>query len=272
MGIHDRAAFFGHVRQAFGALSARQVKIIEAALDEFIGVETITITAPRDQAIPRVISTIDAALLKVAAPSRPIDELLPWVKPIQLACIRFEINTVRRVAAFLAQIGHESDFKARSENLNYSVEALLKTFGRHRISTEDAHRYGRTATRPANQEAIANLIYGGEWGRKNLGNTQPNDGWLCRGVGPLQVTGRANLMRFADAMGMTFEEALAYAKTLEGGIMAAAWFWEENDINRLADTPGVADETKRINGGENGLADRTNRFNAVVAELLRRGL
>jgi putative chitinase len=53
--------------------------------------------------------------------------------------------------------------------------------------------------------------------------------------------------------------------------MAAAWFWETNDINRLADTPGVADETRRINGGENGLADRTNKFNALVAEMLKRG-
>ena len=50
--------------------------------------------------------------------------------------------------------------------------------------------------------------------------------------------------------------------------MAFAWFWEENDINRLADTPGVEDETKRINGGQNGLEDRRNRMNRTVAALL----
>lgn len=218
------------------------------------------------------IQTIDVALLKVVCPEQSEADLAPWVEPIRKACQRFEINTVRRVAAFIAQMAHESGLKPRSENLNYSVGGLLKTFGRHRISEADAHRYGRTPTQAANQQAIANCIYGGEWGRKNLGNTEPGDGWAMRGVGPLQNTGRANMTRFAAAMGMTLDAALAYARTLEGGIMAAAWFWEANDINRLADTPGVADETRRINGGENGLADRAAKFDALVREMLRRGL
>lgn len=82
------------------------------------------------------------------------------------------------------------------ENLNYSVDGLLKTFGRHRISEADARRYGRAGGRPANQEAIANIIYGGEWGRENLGNTQPGDGWRFRGGGLAQITGRANYGKF----------------------------------------------------------------------------
>lgn len=82
------------------------------------------------------------------------------------------------------------------ENLNYSVDGLLKTFGRHRISEADARRYGRAGGRPANQEAIANIIYGGEWGRVNLGNTQPGDGWRFRGGGLAQITGRANYGKF----------------------------------------------------------------------------
>jgi predicted chitinase len=50
--------------------------------------------------------------------------------------------------------------------------------------------------------------------------------------------------------------------------MAAAWFWEAHDVNRLADTPGVADEVHRINGGENGLALREAKFNALVKRML----
>jgi putative chitinase len=53
--------------------------------------------------------------------------------------------------------------------------------------------------------------------------------------------------------------------------MAAAWFWESNGINRLADTPGVNDESRRINGGETGLADRKVRFDRTVAALLAAG-
>jgi putative chitinase len=214
------------------------------------------------------IAMISAPLLALAASPRPLAELEPWVAPMRAACAKVEINTIRRVAAFIAQIGHESDFKPRSENLNYSVEGLLKTFGRHRISAADCNRFGRKTGQPANQQAIANCIYGGAWGAENLGNTQPGDGWLFRGVGPLQVTGRSNMTRFAKFLGRSLEETLAYARTLEGGIMAAAWFWEENDINRLADTPGVADETKRINGGQNGLAHRKQLFDRLVDRML----
>lgn len=216
------------------------------------------------------IELIDVELLQVAAPTRRKEELASLVAPIKKACARFEINTIRRVSAFLAQMGHESELKPRAENLNYSVDGLLKTFGRHRISEGDARRFGRLPNRPAQQEQIANCIYGGEWGKKNLGNTEPGDGFLCRGVGPLQVTGRSNLQRFADDMGMSLANAIAYARTLEGGLMSAAWFWESNDINRLADTPGVADESKKINGGTNGLEDRKARFDACVARMLWR--
>jgi putative chitinase len=218
-----------------------------------------------------VIDLIDAQLLKIAAPETPAVDLAAWVQPIKAACVRFEIDRVRRVAAFIAQMAHESGLKPRTENLNYSVDGLLKTFGRHRISRADAIAFGRSATQRANQEAIANCIYGGEFGRQQLGNTQPGDGWLFRGTGPLQATGRDNFTRFAAAMDMPLMTAVSYARTIEGGIMFAAWFWEENDINRLADTPGVEDESRRINGGTNGLADRRARFDRVVAELLKRG-
>ena len=63
---------------------------------------------------------------------------------------------------------------------------------------------------------------------------------------------------------------IPYIRTLEGGVMSAAWFWEENDINRLADTPGVEDEARRINGGLVGIADRRDRFNRTVQRLLER--
>lgn len=85
------------------------------------------------------------------------------------------------------------------ESLNYSVDALLTKFGRHRISEADARRYGRSGSRAANQQMIANLIYGGEWGRANLGNTTYGDGWRYRGGGLAQITGRANFTKFGMA-------------------------------------------------------------------------
>lgn len=208
------------------------------------------------------IALISADLLHVGCPERSTVELAPWVEPVKAACVRFEINTVRRVAAFIAQIAHESGFQARSENLNYRAERLCEVWPNRFPNIGVASQYAH------NPERLANKVYGGRMGN---GDEASGDGWRFRGVGPLQVTGRANMTAFAAAIGKSVDDALAYAQTLEGGIMAAAWFWEDNDINRLADTPGVGDETRRINGGENGLADRTARFNELVAALLKAG-
>jgi putative chitinase len=101
---------------------------------------------------------------------------------------------LRHMAYVFATVYHEVGGKMQPirESMNYSVNGLLKTFGRHRISTADGRKYGRSGSRKADQVTIANIVYGGEWGRKNLGNTQPGDGWKYRGGGLPQDTGRRN--------------------------------------------------------------------------------
>lgn len=102
------------------------------------------------------------------------------------------------IAYALATAYHETkkSMKPNTESLNYSVQGLLNTFGRHRISAEDANRLGRKPGEGAlpvtRQRAIANIIYGGEWGKKNLGNTEADDGWKYRGRGMDHCTGRRN--------------------------------------------------------------------------------
>jgi putative chitinase len=214
---------------------------------------------------------IDLDLLDLAFPGNTLEGLTPWVEPTRLACERWGIDTVRELASFLANINVESAGLTRlTESLNYSTEAIIKLFGRHRISIEDARRYGRNSGHPADQEALANILYGGEWGKKNLGNTKPNDGWICRGFGPKQITGRANQQTFADAVGMTLEVAQAYMRTPEGGMMAAGWFWKSHGLDTKAATPGWEDDRRAINGGVNGLAEVEAGANRLVAELLRR--
>lgn len=104
------------------------------------------------------------------------------------------ITTPMRQAMFLANLGHESLRLARTtESLDYRATALISKFGRHRISIDDANKYGRIeGKQKANQEAIANCLYGGEWGKAKLGNTQPGDGWKFIGHGLIHNTGRAN--------------------------------------------------------------------------------
>lgn len=107
-------------------------------------------------------------------------------------------------AYILATAYHETggNMSPNREGLNYSVDGLLKTFGRHRITAEQARKYGRSGSRPADQRAIANTVYGGSWGRSNLGNTNPNDGWDYRGGGQVHTTGRTNFDRVKLASGV----------------------------------------------------------------------
>lgn len=106
-----------------------------------------------------------------------------------------------QLAYVLATAWHETGGKMQpiAESLNYSVSGLMNTFSRARISKADCDRYGRKDGKAANQAAIANCVYGGEWGKKNLGNTKQGDGWLYRGRGYVQITGRANYEKFGIA-------------------------------------------------------------------------
>ena len=185
-----------------------------------------------------------------------------WWSPITNAMQRYDINTPLRKAHFLAQIGHESNsFKSVSESLNYSVDGLLKTFSRSRISEADAKKYGRTSTQPADQQAIANLVYGGEWGVKNLGNTQPGDGWRFRGRGLIQITGRANYTKLNQAL--NFDLVNRPERLVEDNLisaMAAGYYWSYKALNNWADKDDIVAITRLINGGTHGLDDRKSRL------------
>ncbi|MCK0098174.1 hypothetical protein MWU38_02155 [Qipengyuania sp. S6317L1] len=220
--------------------------------------------APAETQYAFPVAAIDADLLALVS-SKSAAELEQWVAPIQAACANYEITTIRRVAAFITTLAHEAGFKVGArENMNYSAKRLSQVW---------PHRYGRRGPNQKaksldrNPEAIANDVYANRMGN---GPASSGDGWRFRGTGPIQLTGRDNFTAFADHLGIALEEAEALILTVEGGIQSAAWFWDENDINRLADTPGIADETRRINGGTNGIADRKKKFDGLVDELLER--
>lgn len=211
------------------------------------------------------LALLDVSVLRAACPERSEADLEPWLEPIRQACARYEINTIRRLAAFLTTLGHESGFiPGREENLNYSAKRLSEVWP-NRFRDGHGKPNALALSIAGNPERIANIVYANRMGN---GPPESGDGWRYRGVGPPQLTGLSNHKAFAKAMGMTIDDAEVYIRTLEGGVMAAAWFWEENDINRFADTPGISDETKRINGGVNGLADRQTRFDRVVGRFL----
>jgi putative chitinase len=201
--------------------------------------------------------------LRACVPGNP--RILDWYDVMTQTLPEYQITTWQRVAQWIAQVGHESgDFRTVTENLNYRNTALSAKFG-NRITLAEANRLGRNdATgQRANQEGIANVIYGGEWGRRNLGNTQPGDGWRFRGRGLIQVTGRSNYSACSRALYGDEQILLTEPDLLsepDGAIRSACWFWNSRKLNVPSDMEDIITVTRLINGGTNGLDDRRDRY------------
>lgn len=157
------------------------------------------------------------------------------------------ITSGLRIAHFLAQIVHESaHMKAVEENLNYSADGLLRTFPRHFWTRDLAVAYARKP------EKIANRVYGGRMGN---GSESSGDGFRYRGRGLVQLTGKNNYKAFSGWMGhdcvadpdAVVERFAAYS---------AVFYWDTNNLSRLADIDDLKAVTLRVNGGLNGLAER----------------
>lgn len=179
-----------------------------------------------------------------------------YATPIALACMEFNVNNDTELAHFLAQTAVESaGFRRVVESLNYSVDGLLKTFSRRRISAEDCHRYGRLKGRKANQVMIGDRLYGGEWGLEHLGNRFKGDGFKFRGHGLMQLTGRDNIGKCSFALfgDQRLLDDPYYLTTPEGAARSACWYWKD----RRCQIPAIRDDIigvrRLINSGLLGL-------------------
>lgn len=161
-----------------------------------------------------------------------------------------------RAAHFFAQTAHESgNFKAFSENLNYSADGLNKIFPKYfRNAGRDANAFAR------NPEKIANVVYASRMGN---GDIASGDGWKFRGRGALQLTGKSNYEAFAKYLGnnevMENPDLVATKYAFE----SAMFFFDKNKLWSICDQ-GINDAailalTRRINGGTHGLADRNQK-------------
>lgn len=189
--------------------------------------------------------------------NKEIDE---WFGAMEEMLPKYDINTIDRVAGFLAQCAHESlDFTILKENLNYSADALNRVFPKYfERAGRDAQEYHRQP------EKIANVIYAS---RMDNGDTASGDGYRFRGRGVIQLTGRHNYTKFGQSIGKSAEEVIPYVETKQGALESACWFWSSNGINRYADAQDIVGMTKRINGGTIGLEDRKHHYSHALEVL-----
>jgi len=184
-----------------------------------------------------------------------IDVATAWADAINAACAQFQIDTPLRQAAFLSQIGVESaGLTELVENLNYSEQALLAIWPDH-FTPAQAAEFGRTTTHPANQEAIADLAYGGR-----MGNTSTGDGWTYRGRGLIQLTGRANYSAAGRALNLPLEYMPEQVALPQAASLTAAWYWAQHGCNAMADNRLIVAITQAINGGTSNIKKRERLF------------
>jgi len=155
-------------------------------------------------------------------------KFVKYVNALNAACKQYEINTPKRIVAFLAQITHES--------------------GMFRYSREI---WGPTPTQRRYE------------GRLDLGNTQPGDGERFKGRGFIQITGRANYQLLSDALNVDFVSDPLKLEQSQYVALSAAWFWKSHGLNELADNDQFKTITRRINGGLNGYDERVKIWNEL---------
>ncbi len=141
---------------------------------------------------------------------------------------QYQVNNNLRIAAFLAQIGHESG------QLKY-VEELAS---------------GQSYE-----------------GRKDLGNIFTGDGVKYKGRGLIQITGRANYSEISKDFGIDFVSDPKKLSQPEWAVRSAFWFWQKKGLNALADLKDLEGITKKINGGLNGQSDRLSLYNKALEVL-----
>lgn len=192
-------------------------------------------------------TSMDISKLKGHVPDTVLNEI-PSVMD------KFKINTPLRLSHFLAQCGHESgNFKSIRENLNYSKERLKQIFPKY-FPGNLSESYDR------NPEKIASKVYGNRMGN---GDEFTKEGYIFRGRGYIQLTGKDNYKSFGQAINenlLTDPDLVATKYPL----LSAAWFFSKNKINEIADK-GSSDDvvkqvTKKVNGGHIGIEDRIEHF------------
>lgn len=190
---------------------------------------------------------MDLSALKDKIPQKVFNEL-PFVVE------KFGIKSPLRLAHFLAQCHHESaSFSATVENLNYSAASLLRVFSGY-FGQSECNGF---AYRP---EKIANRVY---CNRNGNGNQASGDGYKYRGRGYIQLTGKRNYIDFGGFIGenLVLNPELVATKY---PLMSAGYYFTKNNLWQLCDKGDDVDDvkavTKAVNGGYNGLDERTRLF------------
>jgi putative chitinase len=198
-----------------------------------------------------------------------------WVDAVAAACQEFNINTPQRIAGFLSQCAHESGgFERLQENLNYSADGMAGIWPkRFAVLGPDKKPVKKDGKNQPNKfalalhrkpEMIANVVYSSRMGN---GPTESGEGWLYRGRGLKQLTGKDNHRACSAGLGVDLVSNPDMLLEPVYAARSAAWFWSTNKCNAFADAGDIEGLTKKINGGLIGIDDRKKRYASAMSSL-----
>lgn len=179
-----------------------------------------------------------------------------WASVLEPFMWQYGINTARRIAAFVGQVGVESaGFTALEEDLYYSADRLCVVWpSRFAPGSLEATACARQP------EKLANIVYANRMGN---GNEASGDGYRFRGAGLIQLTGRENQTAFAQKTKVLPENVGDYLRTPKGAAESACWFWSDRSLNTQADGWCLTFISLAINGGGEGRQQRIDLCNKV---------
>jgi len=167
-------------------------------------------------------------------------------------------------AALIAQCAHESaNFTRTRESLDYTPEALRRMWP-GRFTDDEARRFGRIPGRTADQISIANKAYNGRMGNQ-LGSC---DGWHFRGGGYIQLTGRANYVKYASICGIPAQDLPQLITQPDVAARVAVAYWDVEGFTHVLDTLGFDAVSNKLNTGRvdrpaHGAEDRRLKYEIV---------
>lgn len=176
--------------------------------------------------------------------------------------LSFGIDGPKRLSHILGQSQEESgNFTKFVENLNYSGDALWKLFRTHFSSSEEANSYARQS------ERIANRIYANRMGN---GDEESGEGWLYKGRGALQLTGKSNYQALGDFLKIDLINNPDIVAT-DYQLASAAFFFMKNKLwaicDKGVDTNTITEITHHVNGGELHLSERIQYTQTIYQRL-----
>lgn len=220
----------------------------------------VSVSAPEPGVIASLVDFPGlSAALGAAAPHA--DQSV-WVPALNAAFARFDFSTARRVSGAIGQFVAEAGdgFSEIVENLNYTHASRICQVFPDEFPTLDSAQ-----TAVGNPEVLANICYAHKLGN---GDAASGDGWKYRGRSLIQLTGRDEYTAFATAVGMSPEDASAYAATPEGAAVAGCWYLSSRGCLPLLDSWSLAAVTITVNGrAMEGYSTRVAAANSALRAL-----